>query len=50
MDALRRNSAPAIQHGYGATGLHEIWHAAGAPKGSFYHHFRQQGGIHRRGA
>lgn len=27
------------KHGYGATGLQEILHAAGVPKGSFYHHF-----------
>ncbi len=27
------------RHGYGATGLQEILHAAGVPKGSFYHHF-----------
>ena len=27
------------QHGYGATGLQEILHAAAVPKGSFYHHF-----------
>jgi TetR/AcrR family transcriptional regulator, transcriptional repressor for nem operon len=26
-------------HGYGATGLQEILHAADVPKGSFYHHF-----------
>lgn len=27
------------RHGYGATGLQEILHSAGVPKGSFYHHF-----------
>lgn len=27
------------RHGYGATGLQEILHAADVPKGSFYHHF-----------
>ena len=27
------------KHGYGATGLQEILHQAGVPKGSFYHHF-----------
>lgn len=27
------------KHGYGATGLQEILHAADVPKGSFYHHF-----------
>ena len=27
------------RHGYGATGLQEILHTAGVPKGSFYHHF-----------
>lgn len=27
------------KHGYGATGLQEILHAAEVPKGSFYHHF-----------
>jgi TetR/AcrR family transcriptional regulator, transcriptional repressor for nem operon len=27
------------KHGYGATGLQEILHSAGIPKGSFYHHF-----------
>ncbi|WP_058187267.1 TetR/AcrR family transcriptional regulator [Terracidiphilus gabretensis] len=27
------------KHGYGATGLQEILHSAGVPKGSFYHHF-----------
>jgi TetR/AcrR family transcriptional repressor of nem operon len=27
------------KHGYGATGVQEILHAAGVPKGSFYHHF-----------
>ena len=27
------------QHGYKATGLIEILHAANVPKGSFYHHF-----------
>jgi TetR/AcrR family transcriptional regulator, transcriptional repressor for nem operon len=32
LDLMRR-------HGYGATGLQEILHAAGTPKGSFYHHF-----------
>ena len=30
------------KHGYGATGLQEILHAAGAPRGSFYHHFRSK--------
>ncbi len=30
------------KHGYGATGLQEILQAAGAPKGSFYHHFRSK--------
>jgi TetR/AcrR family transcriptional regulator, transcriptional repressor for nem operon len=27
------------KQGYGATGLQEILHSAGIPKGSFYHHF-----------
>jgi TetR/AcrR family transcriptional repressor of nem operon len=27
------------RHGYSATGLQEILHSAGVPKGSFYHHF-----------
>ena len=27
------------KYGYGATGLQEILHQAGVPKGSFYHHF-----------
>ena len=30
------------RHGYSATGLQEILHAAGVPKGSFYHHFRSK--------
>jgi TetR/AcrR family transcriptional repressor of nem operon len=30
------------KHGYGATGLQEILHAAGVPKGSFYHYFRSK--------
>ena len=30
------------RHGYGATGLQEILHAAGVPKGSFYHHFHSK--------
>jgi TetR/AcrR family transcriptional repressor of nem operon len=30
------------RHGYGATGLQEILHSAGVPKGSFYHHFHSK--------
>jgi TetR/AcrR family transcriptional repressor of nem operon len=30
------------KYGYGATGLQEILHAAGVPKGSFYHHFHSK--------
>jgi TetR/AcrR family transcriptional repressor of nem operon len=33
------------RHGYGATGLQEILQAAGAPKGSFYHHFGSKEGF-----
>jgi TetR/AcrR family transcriptional repressor of nem operon len=33
------------KHGYGATGLQEILHAAGVPKGSFYHHFGSKEGF-----
>jgi TetR/AcrR family transcriptional regulator, transcriptional repressor for nem operon len=30
------------RRGYGATGLQEILHSAGVPKGSFYHHFHSK--------
>jgi AcrR family transcriptional regulator len=39
---LYKTSAPMRRHGYGATGLQEILHAAGVPKGSFYHHFHSK--------